>query len=254
MYKRLKLVGGITLAFVLVLVLATLWPRPGSAAAGETERQVQVPIGLKKDPVVITKVTLGDAVVQAGRFVQAGPAEPITPFRAGDDWIQNLAVYLYNRTNKTIVFARVIFGFPETGDAHSQPQRAFILELGLVPQSAPVGTRMNLSDLQPIVFPPGQTMVIRLGDYIDRIRSRVEPPSPRSGAIPLAAATQLAIFLNAFFFADGMEYHAGVYNVQDPQDPGKVVHMDQGYFPGDPERTWPGRPDWRGPAGGREMR
>jgi hypothetical protein len=240
MFRSLKVVGGIALAFAFLLVPTTQWLKPANSAAVKTERQVQIPIGSKMKPVVITKVTLGDTVVQAGRMATV---EPITPFQAGDDWIQNLTIHLYNRTNKTIVFAQVLFGFPETGDgragAAGQPPRAFLLQLGRIPPPAPSAGHQP-TDWQPISFLPGQTMAIRLGDYIDRIRFQVEP------VLPVAAVTQLIIQLNIFYFADGMEYSGNAFKIHDPQNPGKALHADPNYFPGNMNLSWPGRPDWTG--------
>jgi hypothetical protein len=41
--------------------------------------------------VLVTEVTLGNVAVQAGHF---GRNDPVTPFQANDDWIQNLSIYL----------------------------------------------------------------------------------------------------------------------------------------------------------------
>ena len=135
MFTSLKVVGGVALTFVLLLVLVTQWPKPVNAAAVATVRQVQVPVSTKKNPLVITKVTLGDTIVQLGRMV-APTEELTTPFLAGVDWIQNLNIYLYNRTNRKIVFAEIVLYFPETGDGRTQPMYAVTLHLGRIPPSA----------------------------------------------------------------------------------------------------------------------
>jgi len=190
--------------------------------------------------VVVTKVTLGDSVVQAGRFIQHSTTDPITGFQADGDWVQNLTIYLLNRTYRNIVFVTLNLGFPETGDGHTTPQRTFTLQLGRIPKEAPAGQRPQPPGWRPILFRAHQTLAIHLGDYIERIRSDVEQ------RIPLAVATKLAVHLSPFFFDNGMEWYAGAYAVPDPDDPGKVRHLDRNYFPGDLDLYWPGRPGWDG--------
>lgn len=238
MYRILKAAGGIALAFTFLLVLARQSVMPANLAAVKTERQVEVTPTDQMSPVAATEVRLGNAIVQPGRMLQRGRVEPITSFQAGDDWIQNLTLYLYNRTNKTIVFAEIIFLFRESGSL-ARSGRGFDLELGRIPPSAPGGLRPQPSDRQPISFLPGQTMVVHLGDYIEQIRRQVEP------VLPVAASTHLRISLVSFYFADGMLYRAGAYRSADPQNPGKELLMGRDYFPGDMNLSWPGRPDWR---------
>ncbi len=231
-------VSGFMLALVFLFGLTQFFMPTTSSA--QVERRVEVPETSRFDPVVITKVTVGDRVVQTGRVIH----DPTTPFQGSADWIQNLTVYLYNRTDKTIVYAYLILGFPETGYPNTgTPESAplaCIVQLGRVPSTAPA--RMippkQPSDSQPITFLPGQTMIIHVSDYIDRIKARIEP------VMTPAAVTQLMIHLDPLFFADGMFYGAGAYIAADPQNPGKEVHMERPYFPGNINHTWPGRPDW----------
>lgn len=245
MFGSLKVICGIPVAFAVFLILGTQWLRPAKSAAVETERQVEVTPTDQMSPVAATEVRLGSTVVQPGRMLQQGRVERITPFQAGDDWIQNLTLHLYNRTNKTIVFAEIIFLFRESGSV-ARSGRGFDLELGRIPPSAPGGLRPQPSDRQPISFLPGQTMVVHLGDYIEQIRRQVEP------VLPVAASTHLRISLVSFYFADGMLYRAGAYRSADPQNPGKELLMSRDYFPGNMNRSWPDRPDWISPAGARK--
>ena len=239
MFRSLKVIGGIAVALALELVLAVPRPKPANAVELQTEKRVLVPITMKWEPVAVAQVTLGNTVVQLGRMIQM-PVEPITPFLANADWIQNLTIYLYNRTNKNIVFAQVYIFFPDTGNGHTQPEYSAVLRWGRIPPSAPDGKPVQPSDLQPISFAPGETMVVHLRDYIDLIRSSVE------SVMPLEAATQIQIQPDRFFFANGTEYHGSSYFMPDPQDPSKKVRAATNYFPGDPDVSWPGRPDWYG--------
>jgi hypothetical protein len=226
-----------------VLVLATQLLKPAYSAAVQKERQVYFGPTHQTSPVAITKVTVGDTVVQAGRMFQDGGFDPLIPFQAGDDWIQNLSIYLYNRTNKTIVCTYVLLGFAGTVEdappgAADQPAGIWSLHLGRIPASAAHAPQSQPSDWQPISFLPGQTMVIRLGDYIGQIRSQV------GRVLPLTAVTGLTIALEYFYFADGMFSSGSYYIIRDPQSPGKDLRMDRNYFPGDMNFGWPGRPDW----------
>ena len=59
---------------------------------------------LPSDAVVITKVLYRDVPLQRGLLVSAGlgappVVQPVTPFEAGDDWLQYVTVFLYNRTD-----------------------------------------------------------------------------------------------------------------------------------------------------------
>jgi hypothetical protein len=240
MFRLLKVVGGSLLAFSVLLILAARYVKPGAAAAAQTERQVRFHIANKFEPVVVTKITAGNVAVQAGRFIKpAGEAQdPITPFSADDDWIRNLTVYVLNRTNRTIVYASLNLGFPET--TVGQTQAFFPLFLGRIPESIPFDSHgapiRRPEGSQPIRFRPGQTMAIHLGDYIDQIRARVEP------MMPFASLTAISVNFGRFFFADGMSW-SGRFRAMDPQG-STWREMDPDYFPGDPDGRWPGRPGW----------
>ena len=61
--------------------------------------------------------------------------DPVAPFLADDDWVQNLTVYLFNRTNQTIVQGVLNFSFPETLDYAAHRGPVFQLQLGRIPES-----------------------------------------------------------------------------------------------------------------------
>jgi hypothetical protein len=243
MFKRLKVVGGSVLAFSLLVILATRYVKPEGAEAAQTERQVQLPITSKDLPVVITSVTLGDTVVQAGRFQKPRPTlDPTTPFQADEDWIRNLTIHLFNRTDRTIVFARIMLIFPETGNGVDRPYRVYNLDLGRMPAGTTfLGNGQFYSespDRVPLSLGMRQTLAVALGDHIDRIRAGVER------AIPLATATKLKIDLHQFYFTDGMRWAAGGFEDPDPEHPGKWTLKGRAYFPGDRNTNWPGLPGW----------
>ena len=226
--------------YLALLLLVGFWTP--TTSAGEMERTVVAPVASKTHPVVLTKIALHDTVVQSGRFVRSRvePVDAVTPFRAGDDWIANLTLFLLNRTNRTIVHFSIRLGFPETGDGLVHPQYARTLNFGRMPDAANFdrnGVSVPVSsDVQPILFRPGETIAIHLGDYIPSIRGIVER------ALPLAATTRIAVHLGPFFFADGVQWH-GSYSAPDAQNH-KWIPLGPDFFPGDMDRNWPGRPGW----------
>ena len=129
MFNRLRLAGGCALAsFAFALLAAHLFnPEVASAAPGSKLITPAFPAE-RDDPVVVTKITLGNAVVQKGRFRKPATEaqDQVTPFQAGDDWVEGLTVYLLNRTDKPIVHALIAFTFPEVLPGYK-------LELGNIP-------------------------------------------------------------------------------------------------------------------------
>ena len=59
MFRRLKAVGGIVLAFSGLVALAAHYVKPGGVEAGQTLRRVQLQEAKTMDPVVVTKITRG---------------------------------------------------------------------------------------------------------------------------------------------------------------------------------------------------
>jgi hypothetical protein len=241
MFKRVKVVGGSALAVSVLIVFAAQYVKP-EAAASQAQRQVQSRIATKIEPVVVTRITYGNVTVQPGRFVKPVGAIPdsVTPFLADDDWVQNIAVYLLNRTNRTIVYASLTFDFPETTIGRSRA--VFPLALGRIPPSAAAELNgvpvRRPSESQPILLAPSKTLAIHLGDYIDQIKADVEPVRP------LAALTIMNVNLGRFFFENGMQWNGG-YRVFDPLN-STWRKMDPDYVPGDMDGRWPGRAGWIG--------
>jgi hypothetical protein len=83
-------------------------------------------------------------------------------------------------------------------------------------------------------------MAIHVGDYIDQIRARIEP------AMLLQTLAMVTVNVGPpIFFDDGMQLNGG-FRVFDPQSH-TWSRMDSGYFPGDFDTYWPGRPGWVDP-------
>ena len=119
------------------------------------------------------------------------------------------------------------------------------MELGNIPAGFAFGKSGKAAVRRPLPgfwFGPKQTAVIRLGDYIDRIRAAVEP-----SAHTLSSLSEMHVGLSIFDFEDGMRWGGGAsYEVMDP-----ITHtwspMAPGYFPGNMDLYWPGRPGWIDP-------
>jgi hypothetical protein len=58
--------------------------------------------------------------------------------------------------------------------------------------------RSRRADSQPLVFRPGQTLAIRLGNYTDGLNAAIGPTKP------LAELTEMEINLAGFFFESGL--------------------------------------------------
>jgi len=211
---------------------------PGAITASTAQRQIEVDAQHRSDAVLFTAVTVGNMDVQCGLVVSRSAIQTVTPFDAGDDWLQNTVLYLINRTNKTAVFGQIALWFPDTGSGSpSQPTRVFILSLGRLPRSAAfsgsTGKPLSQpSSAQPMSFAPGQTLGIHLGDYIDGIRASVDN-------LPFPAVTRVIIRRNSFVFDDGMQWTPAGFASPDPQNPGRWVNMAPSYFPGDVNANWP---------------
>ncbi len=226
---------GSALLIAFSFAVAALWSIPGTVAAADSLRQVEVPRARKVDPMVVTKVTLGNDLVQGPNYY-GGPAGP-TPFRANDDWIQNLAIHFLNRTDLTIVYANILVGYPETTAGGTKPLHVSILNLGRIPDGLTVDKDGKLHeqrpDAKPLFFGPDQTLVVRLGDHMDQIAS---------SRLPLSALTQVKIILSSCYFANGMRFAGNSFSTFDPRNPGHWQSLGLTYFPGDPSRNWPRPP------------
>jgi hypothetical protein len=201
-------------------------------------KEVRCVQAMKLDAVIITKVTVAGQEVQCGLRLGPENKQTITPFQAGDDWVSQMDIYLLNRTDKTIVFADVPLGFPDTGNGHTEPQVLYGMHFGRKPDAYWhwIGRPRGIDPkLKSAAFAPGQTFVLHVADYVDAIRARVEQVTP------LFLVTKVDVLLGNFYFDDGMYWQAGGgFYVPDPGRPGKYKQLDPGrFFPGRSSRNWP---------------
>jgi hypothetical protein len=208
-------------------------------------REVQASVVEYTSPIAVTKVTFGAAVVQKGRFAKpsGAPQDPVTPFVADGDWIRGLTIYILNRTNKAIVQLKIAFPFPELTDYVAHTGAGVSIMFGTVPASAlfdEKGRPVRLAPAQPAApfrIGPGETLAIRLSDYMDKFMKDVD------AVRPLAALTQLEVVPQGMFFEDGMRWPYGGYAIFDPGT-SSWRRMGPNYFPGDATRYRPGAPGW----------
>ncbi len=72
------------------------------------------------DGVLISDVSVAGNTVECGLFIKPPLViQPVTPFQAGGDWLQQMTISLVNRTNKTVVFGAITLTFLDTGDCHA---------------------------------------------------------------------------------------------------------------------------------------
>jgi hypothetical protein len=241
-FRRLPPKHQLRVAWVPRIVCLALGFVGATHAQQTSERLVKVQQATQiTDAVMISNVAVAGKTIECGLFIKP-PAvvQPFTPFEAGDNWLQQMTISLINRTNKTIVFGTFSFHFPDAGDYSSAlPGFGTQLESGQVPAidaydgrtGQPI--RPNHPERPPLDWGPEQTIVLHVSDYMPEIEALL------AHFLPGSAATKVDVYLDAFYFADGMEWGLGRYSVPDPDHPGKLKPLPADYFPGRRGRNWP---------------
>ena len=192
------------------------------------------------DAVLISNVSVNGKTVECGLFVKPPLViQPVMPFRASDDWLQQMTISLVNRTNKTIVFADIHLHFLDTGDCRSAPCVGGELRLGQMPAidayEGRTGRPIKPEDPErpPLDWRPQQTLVVHVSDYMSEIEHVT------AYGLPVTAVSKVKVSRGVFFFADGMRWTLGAYGVPDPEHPGKFKELPADYFPGHRGNNWP---------------
>jgi hypothetical protein len=206
-----------------------------------SERLVSV-----RDPEQITDAVLISNVAVVGKSVECGlfikppdVVQPVTPFQAGSDWLQQMTISLVNRTNKTIAFGDIHVHFLDTGDCRSLPCVGAEITLGQMPAvDAYEGRtgrplRPEHSERPPLNWKPEQTVVVHVSDYMDEIERKL------ANFLAVTTVTKIYIYRGPFYFEDGMQWDQGRYAVPDPEHPGKFKELPADYFPGRRGNNWP---------------
>lgn len=250
----MQLRGGIRFGFSVMAVTALLsffgWldaPLPTAAAASQEStglKAVDVEMQNRMDAVTIESVMVNGRQVQPGTNVGPREIRPGALFEAGNDWLGGMTLVLRNRTNKKISEIELELLFPDTGDGQSRPVTTYMIDLGRRPDKVsyvhlygtPQGNlvyRPQPPDKKPLNFSPGQTLTVRIGDYISEIKSAVEH------MLPLSEITRVGIRLEVVYCDDGMRWDDlvgfSIFNL----DQKRYMDLGRRYFPGDPKEYWP---------------
>jgi len=227
-----------TAALALVLIVSVA-AGTRARAASVVDRRIQVAPTSMRDAVVITKVSVGGSEVNAK--IPLGPCQvqPVTPFKADDNWLEGITLSFFNRTNKTIDYLEFTLRFSEAGN------RGYNMRLGRIPENAaflgkgrPGEAIVQDSTRQPLFFVPGQRLVVSVRDYFYQIKEGLEQQKPPAGF------TQVLINPQVAFFDDGMKWAGGAYALPDPRQRGHWKYFDEKYFPGDIEDNLPPGRRW----------
>lgn len=223
-------------AAVLALgLLGSLLARQGNARLVSARDDVEQ----INDAILISNIAVGGKTVECGLFIEHDRVQPVTPFQASGDWLQQMTISLVNRTNKTIVYGSVIMHFVDTGDCVSLPCAGTELHFGHMPAidayDGRTGQPLRLEhpERPPLGWQSEQTYVVHVSDYMDKIERSL------SNFMSESAVGKVNIYRSAFYFEDGMRWTPGRYSVPDPERPGKFNHLPVDYFPGRRGNNWP---------------
>lgn len=192
------------------------------------------------DGVLISNVSVAGKTIESGLFIKP-PAviQPVTPFQAGSDWLQQMTVSLVNRTNKTIASGGIILHFLDTGDCHATPCVGVTLHFGQMPAVDAYDGRTGRPlrpehpEAPPLGWKPEQTITIKVSDYMAEIEQQL------ANYIPVTDVTKVNVYRGAFYFEDGTRWTGGRFSVPDPEHPGKFTDLPANYFPGRRGHNWP---------------
>jgi hypothetical protein len=213
----------------------TASPAGPQAAAGVAERRVEVLMGGggRLSAVWLQKITVGGQEIQCG-LSGPDPEEPypVVPFEAGEDWLKDMTIHIYNRTEKKIAWLDMSLAFPETGNGRTEPQWIYNMVAGRVPAvdafNGRTGEPMRIDPKSvPLSLLPHRVLELHVGDYFNQIEAYV------GERMPLAQITQCVIRMPKVIFDDGMRWSASEgYAVPDPEHPGRFKSLDPNYCPG----------------------
>jgi hypothetical protein len=251
MIKRITLAAASIIPLLVLIGLLARYIGP-AAAQGLPQRTVETPIVTKMAPLVFFKASIpGGTTVQTGRFAKprSQPPDPITPFEAGDDWVQQITVYFLNRAQRSLTWVFISFDFL---DANGGPNMSR-LYLGLVPETAasdpkenwwsPSGAppstvpTVNPPGRLPLLVRPGELLEIRLGDYWDQIGRELSPQ------LSLETVRRMTVVVQGCYLGPDVMWNGNHFRVRDRAS-NTWQDANRDYFPGDTESRLPGLPGW----------
>jgi hypothetical protein len=191
------------------------------------------------DAVLISNVAVAGKTVECGLFIKPPVViQPVTPFQAGSDWLDQMTISLINRTGRTIVSGAVQLNFLDVGDCRSLPCAASFLRFGRMPDVDAFDGRTGKPNKPahegpPLDWKPEQTIVLHVSDYMSEIGDDL------ANHWPVTAITKVDVRRGVFYFDDGMIWDLGRYAVPHPEHPGKFKTLPDDYFPGQRGHNWP---------------
>ena len=195
-----------------------------------------------RDPLYITKVSVAGYEMLLGSPLGLHPKGNLIfsgrPFQADSDWLDSMTVYLKNRTDRKIVFVDIPVGFPETGDGRTSPQSIYHIKLGRPPAVDAFDARtgkplLSRPGVQQLSIVQGGTLVIRIADYADQLKSYIDQ------VMPFTTVTKCTIYGTKGCLEDGTCWSGDSFSAPDPSHPGRFRPLGSDYFPGDPHQYWP---------------
>ena len=193
------------------------------------------------DAVLISDVAVAGKTVECGLFVKPPTVDqPVTPFPAGSDWLQQMTISLVNRTNKTIAYGVLIFHFLDVGDCSpAQPCVEAELHFGQRPAIDAYDGRTcrplkpEHPERPPLDWRPQKTIVVHVSDYMPEIEESL------ANFMTVTSVSKVNLSRGPFYFDDGMKWSLGRYSVPVAEHPGKFKELPSDYFPGIRGTNWP---------------
>jgi hypothetical protein len=113
------------------------------------------------------------------------------------------------------------------------------IHLGQIPEVDAYGTRhgrqlgLEQRGRTPLGWEPGKILTVNVADYVSDL------PAKLAGYEQVNDVKKMGIYLDAFFFSDGMRWSQGIYSDPIPEAPGRFKNRPEMYFPGKSSKNYP---------------
>lgn len=143
-----------------------------------------------------------------------------------DDWLKNLTIQFKNISDKSIIYADIAIGFPETESTGLR--MGMSLEYGVHPRAP---KRENNNEVKLLL--PGEVGEVNLSpEKLTKLNNFfITRHSP-------AELTELHLTIVGVFFEDGTYWSAGSMFRPDPDRPGRSIHINDNPKEGNNEKTF----------------
>jgi len=202
--KKYNLVSTILVVVIFATVGAII--RPSSV------HSVQDP-NAKRDRVAVRRVTSSEPFELIEPLVKGRKISFGQKFEETGDWLQSLQFKIRNKSDKQIIYIRVLLTFPET-QSPGNPMRAYDVYFGQKPNE-----RIHRSS--PLLLSRGDIVNFALSQkQIENIDSLLQ-----GGGFSGADITRLEFWIAEVVFADGLMWRGGNLFHQDPSNPERWVRI-----------------------------